>query len=77
MTKLTMISSSSVITFYLARNREAQKKLQRELDDALGPPSSDSLDDAEFGSGSYEQLKDLPAGWSQNTLHGTAPEMTA
>lgn len=55
-----MLSSSAVITFYLARNRDAQKKLQQELDDALGPPSTASLEDTDFGSGSYEQLKDLP-----------------
>ena len=53
-------SSSAVITFYLANNQEAQKKLQRELDDALGPPSADSLEETEFGSGSYDELKDLP-----------------
>ncbi|KAI0086953.1 cytochrome P450 monooxygenase pc-bph [Irpex rosettiformis] len=56
----TTSNSSAVITFYLAGNQEAQKKLQRELDDALGPPSAESLEESEFGSGSYDQLKDLP-----------------
>jgi benzoate 4-monooxygenase len=53
-------SSSAAIAFYLSRNLEAQKKLQRELDDALGPPSSDPLDESGSNVGSYEQLKSLP-----------------
>ncbi|KAI0696280.1 cytochrome P450 monooxygenase pc-bph [Cytidiella melzeri] len=56
----TTSNSSAVVTFYLTRNQEAQKKLQRELDDALGPPTADSLEDADFTTGSYDQLKNLP-----------------
>lgn len=52
-------SSSAVIIFYLARNTDAQKKLQMELDDALGPPSAESSDETDLGSSCYEQLKDL------------------
>lgn len=53
-------SSSAVIAYYLAYNQDAQKKLQQELDDALGLPTADSLEDSDFSTGSYDQLKNLP-----------------
>lgn len=52
----TNSSSSAAIATYLARNQEAQLKLQRELDDALGTPAAD----IEFAAGTYDRLKNLP-----------------
>ncbi|KAI0337453.1 cytochrome P450 monooxygenase [Trametopsis cervina] len=56
----TTSNSSAVITHYVAAHPEVQKKLQRELDDALGPPSGETLEDGQVTAGSYEQLKHLP-----------------
>ena len=47
-----MISSSCAITYYLAANPDAQRKLQKELDDAL-----QNEDDS---ASSYEVVKNLP-----------------
>ncbi|KAI0695304.1 cytochrome P450 monooxygenase pc-bph [Cytidiella melzeri] len=56
----TDTTSSAALTYFLSRNQGAQKKLQHELDDGLGPPTADSLEDADFSTGSYDQLKNLP-----------------
>ena len=48
----TYISSSCAITYYIAANTEVQKKLQKELDDAL-----QGEDDP---ASSYEVIKNLP-----------------
>lgn len=60
-------SSSAVITYYLAHHQEVQRKLQRELDDALGPPSADSLEEHDFTNGSWDDLKNLT--YLQDVIH--------
>lgn len=55
----TTSNSSAAITHYLACHPDVQKKLQKELDDALGPPTADSLEEADFTTGSWDQLKNL------------------
>jgi len=49
----TTSNSSCAITYYLALNQNAQKKLQKELDEALGPHDEAAVP-------TYSQLKSLP-----------------
>jgi benzoate 4-monooxygenase len=48
-------SSSCAITYYLAKNQQCQRKLQQELDEALGP-----LDPHENAATSFDDVKKLP-----------------
>jgi benzoate 4-monooxygenase len=50
-----LCSSSCAITYYLAAHPSVQQKLQRELDDALGPATED-----EDAAAPFDSVKKLP-----------------
>ncbi|PSR72287.1 hypothetical protein PHLCEN_2v11879 [Hermanssonia centrifuga] len=54
----TTSNSAGAITYYLAHNQNAQAKLQRELDEALGAPTKNE-DDEDSRAIRYDQLKNL------------------